>query len=65
MMIVVFYYNRWITLRLQLVGGLLVFFSALFAVLYRNNVSPGVVGLTMGYALQVNQVPYSREGHLV
>jgi hypothetical protein len=51
-----FYINyRWLAVRLELVGNFIVFFSALFAVLFRHsdNVTAGLVGLSVSYALSV------------
>jgi len=39
--------------RLETVGNLIIFFAALFAVLSRKTVDPGLVGLSVSYALQV------------
>ncbi|XP_076374474.1 multidrug-Resistance like Protein 1 isoform X2 [Megalopta genalis] len=47
--------NRWLAVRLEMVGNLIIFFSALFAVLSRDTMEPGMVGLSVGYALQVTQ----------
>ncbi|XP_037037473.1 multidrug resistance-associated protein 1-like isoform X2 [Bradysia coprophila] len=46
---------RWLAVRLEIVGALVVLFAALFAVLDRNTISPAVVGLSISYALQVSQ----------
>ncbi|KAM3726824.1 Multidrug resistance-associated protein [Dirofilaria immitis] len=49
--------NRWLAVRLELVGNLIVFCSALFAVLYRESgsVTAGLVGLSVAYALSITQ----------
>jgi hypothetical protein len=63
--------NRWLALRFQLylravlpsyldrlemVGNLILFMAALFAVVEHNNVDPGLVGFALSYALSVTQV---------
>ncbi|KAK6170726.1 hypothetical protein SNE40_019043 [Patella caerulea] len=47
--------NRWLAIRLEFLGNLIVFFASLFAVLGRDNLSPGIVGLSISYALNVTQ----------
>uniref|UniRef100_A0A8R1XX01 ABC-type glutathione-S-conjugate transporter n=2 Tax=Onchocerca volvulus TaxID=6282 RepID=A0A8R1XX01_ONCVO len=49
--------NRWLAVRLELVGNLIVFCSALFSVLYRESgsVTAGLVGLSVAYALSITQ----------
>ncbi|XP_071175209.1 multidrug resistance-associated protein 1-like isoform X4 [Mytilus edulis] len=43
--------NRWLGWRLEFIGNLIVFSAALFAVV--SNISGGLVGLSVSYALQV------------
>lgn len=40
-------------MRLETVGNTVVFFAALFAVLGRETLSEGLVGLSVSYALQI------------
>ncbi|KAM4729299.1 LOW QUALITY PROTEIN: ATP-binding cassette sub-family C member 2-like [Anableps anableps] len=45
--------NRWLAIRVQFLGNLVVFFAALFAVISRNSIDSGLVGLSISYALNV------------
>ncbi|XP_023364920.1 canalicular multispecific organic anion transporter 2-like [Otolemur garnettii] len=45
--------NRWLGIRVDFVGNCVVLFAALFAVIGRSSLNPGLVGLSVSYALQV------------
>lgn len=50
--------NRWLAIRLEMVGNIIIFFAALFAVLGRDSNDPlnaGLVGLSVSYAMQITQ----------
>ena len=45
--------NRWLGVRIEVIGNLIVLFTSLFAVLGRDSLSPGVAGLAITYALNI------------
>ncbi|XP_065205461.1 multidrug resistance-associated protein 1-like isoform X2 [Planococcus citri] len=45
--------NRWLSIRSETISNLVIFFAALFSVLERDTISPGIVGLSVGYTLQI------------
>nr|CAD7573697.1 unnamed protein product [Timema californicum] len=45
--------NRWLAVRLEMIGNCIIFFASLFAVLGRETMNPGTVGLSISYALQL------------
>lgn len=50
--------NRWLAIRLEMVGNLIIFFAALLAVLGRDpndEFKAGLVGLSVSYAMQITQ----------
>ena len=54
---------RWLGFRLEILGGLVVFAAAVFAVVGRNTISGGIVGLSISYALQVTAISDGRGYH--
>uniref|UniRef100_A0A8C0F710 Canalicular multispecific organic anion transporter 1 n=1 Tax=Bubo bubo TaxID=30461 RepID=A0A8C0F710_BUBBB len=47
--------NRWLAIRLEFVGSLVVFFSGLLAVISKGTLEGGIVGLSVSSALNVTQ----------
>ncbi|NXE03591.1 MRP2 protein, partial [Lophotis ruficrista] len=47
--------NRWLAIRLEFVGSLVVFFSALLAVISKGTLEGGIVGLSVSSALNITQ----------
>lgn len=45
--------SRWLSVRLESIGNLIILFASLFAVLSRDSMDPGKVGLSLSYALNV------------
>ncbi len=47
--------NRWLAIRLEFLGNCIILFASLFAVL-DHNISAGMIGLSLSYAMSVTQV---------
>ncbi|XP_076346503.1 multidrug resistance-associated protein 1-like isoform X2 [Tachypleus tridentatus] len=47
--------NRWLAIRLDCLSSIIVLSASLFAVLGRGSISPGIVGLSLSYALNVTE----------
>ncbi|KAG0092465.1 Multidrug resistance-associated protein 1 [Podila epicladia] len=45
--------NRWLQVRLEALGAVIVLAAALFTVAYRKSLNPGIVGLALSYALTI------------
>lgn len=48
--------QRWLGIRLEFVGRLIVFFASIFAIVSRGSLSSGTAGLALTYALQITGV---------
>ncbi|CAI6344119.1 unnamed protein product [Macrosiphum euphorbiae] len=47
--------DRWMILRVETIGNFIIFFTSVFSVLRRDTLSPGIVGLSVSYALQITR----------
>ena len=45
--------SRWLSVRLECLGNIIIMFAAFFAVISKGTIDPGLVGLTLTYALNV------------
>jgi len=45
--------NRWLGMRIEILGNFVVLFASLFAVIEREELSPGLAGLSISYALNI------------
>ncbi|CAB4057844.1 ABCC1 [Lepeophtheirus salmonis] len=48
--------SRWLAVRLETLGNILVIFVALFSITSRGTTDPGMVGLSLSYALSVTTI---------
>jgi ABC-type multidrug transport system fused ATPase/permease subunit len=48
--------NRWLSVRLELLGGFMTLLSAVFAVAMRNVLAPEAAALSLSYALQITSL---------
>lgn len=48
--------SRWLSVRLEMLGNVIILFASLFAVLGRDTINPGTVGLTLNYASQITNI---------
>ena len=45
--------TRWLSIRLEMLGNLIILFSALFAVIGKGSIDAGLVGVTLTYSSQI------------
>ena len=45
--------SRWLAIRVDFLGGLVVLFAAVFAMISRNSLSEGMAGLSVSFAFNV------------
>ncbi|KAK6042918.1 hypothetical protein COOONC_19577 [Cooperia oncophora] len=51
--------DRWLAIRLEFIGNLVIFFAALFAVISKEFgwvTSPGIIGVSVSYALNITEM---------
>ncbi|XP_075974897.1 multidrug resistance-associated protein 1-like isoform X2 [Anticarsia gemmatalis] len=47
--------DRWLAIRLNALGNFILLFAALFVVMGRENISPGLAGLSLSYTLKITK----------
>ncbi|RIB18714.1 P-loop containing nucleoside triphosphate hydrolase protein [Gigaspora rosea] len=48
--------QRWLSVRLETISNILIFFASLFAIIFRLDIVPSIIGLVLAYTLQTTQV---------
>ncbi|XP_071455080.1 multidrug resistance-associated protein 1-like [Hetaerina americana] len=48
--------NRWLAIRLEMIGSTIILFSSLFVVIGRDTINAGIVGLSVSYALKITHM---------
>jgi ABC-type multidrug transport system fused ATPase/permease subunit len=48
--------NRWLGTRIESIGNFITLFAAIFAILNRDNLTPGEAGLSISYSLNIFSV---------
>ena len=47
------WFLRWLAVRLEFLGNCLIFFAGMFAVISRDKIMSGLVGMSLTYSLEV------------
>uniref|UniRef100_A0A7M6DQB9 ABC-type glutathione-S-conjugate transporter n=1 Tax=Clytia hemisphaerica TaxID=252671 RepID=A0A7M6DQB9_9CNID len=47
--------DRWMLIQIKMLGIFVALFTAIFCVMEKGNISPGILGLTVSYAIQMTQ----------
>ncbi|RIB22736.1 P-loop containing nucleoside triphosphate hydrolase protein, partial [Gigaspora rosea] len=47
--------QRWLSVRLETISNILIFFASLFAIIFKLDVGPSIIGLVLAYILQTTQ----------
>lgn len=47
-------FHRWLAVRLEFLGNCLIFFAGMFAVISRDKIMSGLVGMSLTYSLEVS-----------
>ena len=49
------FYFRWMNYHLDNVGNTIVFFAALFSVIYKDTLNPSLIGMSVSFSIQVRR----------